>query len=258
MIRTWFHYGGPEFSCHGWLPIWCAYKTNRHERLRPWPSNGCPWAEIVHTCPCRLLPEGKHILCGPGWDLCWTSVDSLRLPDAYLCPAAFVFFIVTNFSHEHNLLSLVSPPSKITKLGWLWEYQNRGMYDWIGGWESTASIKNPLLTVWCKCLLTFSYAYTNTYSYCYQNSYYNHTYQLLYFRNLSIPVHTDLSPCLCVKFKVRSFLVTAAQYFKHTIMCLTNFLWTNIWVARLSLIFQSCKYCYCKILVHMWVSSSVG
>lgn len=64
-------------------------KSAPHERLRAWPSNGFLWAEIVHKYPCQLLPKRKHILCGPGWDLCWTSLDSLM---PYLFPAAFVLY----------------------------------------------------------------------------------------------------------------------------------------------------------------------
>ena len=69
--------GVSRFNCHGWLPVYFAYTTNPQERQRPWPSNGFPWAEIAHMSPCYLLPETKYTLCGPGWDLCWTSLDSL-------------------------------------------------------------------------------------------------------------------------------------------------------------------------------------
>lgn len=160
---------------------WLAANMMCLQNQPPWKTETLTleWVSLSRDSPHLSLSFAARGKAHPVWPWMRLVLDLCRLPDAYLFPAAFVFFIVTNFSHEHNLLSLVSPPSKITKLGWLWEYQNRGMYDWIGGWESTASIKNPLLTVWCKCLLTFSYAYTNTYSYCYQNSYYNHTYQLL-------------------------------------------------------------------------------
>lgn len=177
------------------------------------------------TCPCYLLPEIKQVVCSLGGALCQTSLDSLM----YIFPPLLLFsgfFTVTNFSHAYNLLSLLSPSSTMANLGWWWEDQIRGMYVWQGKQEINSFHKKATVNYLVHTPpLTFSYIHPIHIITFYQNGYYNHTKELIYPGQLSILGHTDLPHCESVwNFKFIAFLGIAEQYFKHTIMCLTNFL----------------------------------
>ena len=148
--------------------------------------------------PCYLLPETKYILCGPGWDLCWTSLDSLMYVSFPCCFCSFL--IVTNFSLEYNLMSLLSPPSKIINLGGCGNAK-QGNYVWFGGRESTIFIKK-LLTIWCKCLTFFSmHTPTHILTITKTVTIIIHTSYSIYLGHLSVPVQRDLSHCVKVKFQ---------------------------------------------------------
>lgn len=165
-IHTWFHYWGPEVQL-SWLVAsrMCLRKQPPTKASDPDTQMGFP-GQRQAACAPVIHCQGESTSCVALDETC----DS-PLCKSFSCCFCSIFFTVTNFSHEHNLLSsLMSPPSKITKLGWLWawEYQKRGMCVGgvgVGAVGLNSFHKNPTidwLTVCYICLLAFSYAYINT------------------------------------------------------------------------------------------------
>lgn len=124
MIHTWFYYWGREFQCHGWLPAGHAYETSRPWKPQTLTLEWFPWADTLHMSLSSAAREKAHPVQPwtplvpdlPGLSLYQTSWTPWCISSS--CCFCSVLFIITNFSHEYNLLSnLVSLPSKITELG---------------------------------------------------------------------------------------------------------------------------------------------